>query len=85
MNLTGSLPILAVLGPVGIDLSLPQGHDPVRTFKVGQEVGDQDDGLAHLLVQPQGLMEELVPGVGIHTRGRLVHDQDIGVGDQGLG
>ena len=48
-------------------------------------VGDEDEGLALGLDQPEQVLLELAPRLLVHGRERLVHEQHVGVHGKGTG
>ena len=60
-----------------------QDRDPVAELDGFVEVvGDEDDGLAQLVLQPQQLVLQALPGDRVDGAERLVHQQDRRVGGQ---
>ena len=69
-------------GAVGDDLALAQQDDPVRVgIGLLQVVRREQHGPPLLGVLPDGA-PELAPALDVHAGGRLVQDQQVGVGQQ---
>ena len=65
---------------LGYDGLLAQdGYSIAHLYRLVYVVGDEDDGLLYLLLQPQELVLQPVAGDGVHGAERLVHEHDRGV------
>ena len=71
------------MGAYVVDPALVQDHDPVRVHDGVEPLGDDDLGGAGTDV-PKRLPDGLVRG-GVHGAGGVVHDEDLGILQQGPG
>ena len=53
------------------------GHALAQVDGLVDSVGDEDDGLARGLPDPQQFVLQLLPGLGVQGRKRFVHQQDV--------